>query len=126
MYLLGYDIGSSTIKVALIQMDTKAVVDVVQYPDTSMDMISRKSGWAEQQPEVWWQDFCFATRKLLQSNQVKANQINGIGISYQMHGLVLIDSDKQVLRPAIIWCDSRAVPIGKQAFHEMGEIWKIC
>ena len=119
MYLLGYDIGSSTIKAAVINTDTNETVDVVQYPETEMDMISRQSGWAEQQPEVWWQDFTYATRKLISKNNIDVREIRGIGIGYQMHGLVLIDRDHHVLRPSIVWCDSRAVSIGKKAFQEL-------
>ncbi|MBI1227739.1 MAG: carbohydrate kinase [Bacteroidetes bacterium] len=121
MYLLGYDIGSSTIKAALVNANTHQVVGLTHYPDQEMDMISRQRGWAEQQPEVWWQDLCVATQRLLAKTKVKASEIKGIGIAYQMHGLVLIDKEQQVLRPSIIWCDSRAVAIGQQAFHEMGE-----
>ncbi|MBK8566495.1 MAG: carbohydrate kinase [Saprospiraceae bacterium] len=121
MYLLGYDIGSSTIKAALLDAKTHKVLGLTHYPDQEMDMISRQRGWAEQQPEVWWQHFCAATQRLLATTQVDPKKIEGIGISYQMHGLVLIDREMQVLRPSIIWCDSRAVSIGQQAFDELGE-----
>ena len=121
MYLLGYDIGSSTIKAAIINAETNETIDVVQYPEVEMDMISRQSGWAEQQPEVWWQDLAYATRKLISKNRIDVRAIRGIGIGYQMHGLVLIDKGHRVLRPSIIWCDSRAVTIGKKAFKEIGE-----
>ncbi len=121
MYLLGYDIGSSTIKVALVNAITHEVVGIEQYPKQEMDLVSRQIGWAEQQPEVWWQHLCMATRKLIHTAQVDPKQIKGIGIAYQMHGLVLVDKDLQVLRPSIIWCDSRAASIGKQAFHDLGE-----
>ncbi len=121
MYLLGYDIGSSTIKAALVRADNQQTVALTHYPDQEMDMLARQSGWAEQQPEVWWEGFCLATRRLLEKTGVSPNEIKGIGIGYQMHGLVLIDKEQQVLRPAIIWCDSRAVAIGQQAFVEMGE-----
>ncbi|UXX79835.1 FGGY family carbohydrate kinase [Reichenbachiella carrageenanivorans] len=121
MYLLGYDIGSSSIKTALVDARSNKTVAVVQYPESSMDIIARQSGWAEQQPELWWQNVCMATQKLLAKCSVDPREIKGIGISYQMHGLVLIDKNKQVLRPSIIWCDSRAVPIGQQAFKALGE-----
>lgn len=121
MYLLGYDIGSSTIKAALVRIDTQETVALTQYPDQEMDMLARHGGWAEQQPEVWWQHFCVATQRLLDKADISKEDIKGIGIAYQMHGLVLIDKEQQVLRPAIIWCDSRAVAIGKQAFQEIGE-----
>ncbi|HMQ46567.1 MAG TPA: FGGY family carbohydrate kinase [Saprospiraceae bacterium] len=121
MYLLGYDIGSSKIKVALIRADNFQVIGVIQYPEQDMDMISRQRGWAEQQPEVWWQDFCTATQHLLDQFDIQPHRIKGIGIAYQMHGLVLIDKEQQVLRPSIIWCDSRAVAIGQKAFNDLGE-----
>ncbi len=121
MYLIGYDIGSSSIKAALFDATSNETVAIVQYPDSEMDMISRQSGWAEQQPEVWWQDFMLATRKLFAEANVKSEDVKGIGISYQMHGLVIIDKDHHVLRPSIIWCDSRGVEIGKKAFEELGQ-----
>jgi xylulokinase len=121
MYLLGFDIGSSSIKAALVDAQSQKPVKVVQYPETEMDIISRQTGWAEQQPEIWWDNVCHATRKLLELSGVDPNDIKSIGIAYQMHGLVLIDSDHRVLRPSIIWCDSRAVEIGQQAFEQLGE-----
>ncbi|KAA3629874.1 MAG: carbohydrate kinase [Bacteroidetes bacterium] len=120
MYLIGYDIGSSTIKAALVEASTQEVVSIVQYPGNDMDMISRQIGWAEQQPEIWWQNLCIATRMLIDQSGVKAEDIKGIGLAYQMHGLVLVDKEKRVLRPSIIWCDSRAASIGKQAFEDLG------
>ena len=123
MLLLGCDIGSSAIKVALVDGQTQETLATAQYPENEMDIISRQSGWAEQQPQVWWQDFCFATRKLLSSTKVDPKDIKGIGISYQMHGLVLIDHEQHALRPSIIWCDSRAVSIGERAFNEIGQTW---
>ena len=120
MYLLGYDIGSSTIKTALIDAQSHRVISVLQYPSQGMDMISRQIGWAEQQPEVWWQNLCISTQKIIAQTKVNPKDIKGIGIAYQMHGLVLIDKDLQVLRPSIIWCDSRSASIGKQAFNDLG------
>ena len=121
MYLIGYDIGSSSIKAALVDADTQFPIDVIQFPDSEMDMISRQSGWAEQQPEIWWRNLCLATKQLLKRNNISSKQIKAVGISYQMHGLVLVDEKMQVLRPAIIWCDSRAVSIGHDAFKAVGE-----
>ncbi len=121
MYLLGYDIGSSSIKTALVSADTKKVIDIVQYPEIEMDMISRQKGWAEQQPELWWRYLCLGTKKIIEKNKIKSSDILSVGISYQMHGLVVVDKDQQVLRPSIIWCDSRAVSIGDQAFHALGQ-----
>lgn len=120
MYLLGYDIGSSTIKVSLVEAASRRIVGLEQSPEEEMDMISRQRGWAEQQPEGWWLHCCRATRRLLAKTGIDPKLINGIGVAYQMHGLVLVDENQEVLRPAIIWCDSRAVPIGEQAFQEMG------
>ena len=121
MYLIGYDIGSSSIKVALVDANSGETVSVVQAPESEMDIIARESGWAEQQPEIWWNHLCVATKKLLDSTNIDPELIRGVGIAYQMHGLVLVDKKQQVLRPAIIWCDSRAVAIGDQAFQELGE-----
>lgn len=120
MYLLGYDIGSSSIKAALVHADMGQPVSVVQSPATEMAMLALQPGWAEQHPETWWNHCCRATQKLLQETGVNPAEIKGIGISYQMHGLVLVDKDQQVLRPSIIWCDSRAVAIGNQAFAALG------
>jgi xylulokinase len=120
MYLLGYDIGSSSIKAALVESESKSTIKRVQSPNTEMEIIAHQAGWAEQDPEVWWQNLCQATRMLLQSTDVDPHDIKGIGISYQMHGLVMVDKDQQVLRPSIIWCDSRAVEIGEQAFNDLG------
>lgn len=120
MYLIGYDVGSSSIKAGLVETNTGKQVAVVSYPEREMDMLSRQSGWAEQQPENWWQNLVTATRKLLTETKVHPSDIKAIGISYQMHGLVLVDEHQRVLRPSIIWCDSRAVSIGDKAFEAMG------
>lgn len=123
MYLIGYDIGSAILKAVLIEASNHRVVAIESYPEdgSEMDIISRQNGWAEQQPEVWWHNLCILTKRLVRNAKVKPADIKAIGISYQMHGLVLIDQEKAVLRPAIIWCDSRAVAIGNQAFLQMGE-----
>jgi xylulokinase len=118
--LLGYDLGSSSIKATLIRATTGEVVGSATYPKQEMPMISKKQGWAEQKPEDWWKNIKNATQELLLKTRVSKEDIKAIGISYQMHGLVLIDKDQNVLRPSIIWCDSRAVDFGKQAFHDLG------
>ncbi len=120
MYLLGYDIGSSSIKAALVESESNTVVAFAQYPETEMEIISHQAGWAEQHPEIWWENLCQATRKLLQSTNIDPHEISGVGIAYQMHGLVLVDKDQKVLRPSIIWCDSRAVQIGDKAYNDLG------
>jgi len=121
MYLLGFDLGSSSIKAALVKADTGKTVAVAQYPAVEMEMIAKHPGWAEQNPEIWWENTCQATKKLLSQVDIETSQIQSIGIAYQMHGLVLIDKNQKVLRPSIIWCDSRAVEIGNQAFQDLGE-----
>lgn len=120
MYLLGFDIGSSSIKAALVEAQTGAAVGVVQYPDTEMSMTAVQPGWAEQDPDMWWDCVCKATQKLLSQTGVQPADIQGIGIAYQMHGLVVVDKDHKPLRPSIIWCDSRAVEIGNHAFDALG------
>ena len=121
MYLLGYDIGSSSIKAALIDAHSGETIEVVQHPELELDIISRKAGWAEQHPEIWWENLCKATKLLLEKTGIQPESIQSIGIAYQMHGLVVVDKDQHVLRPSIIWCDSRAVEIGNEAFKEIGE-----
>ena len=121
MYLIGYDIGSSSIKAALVEAQSGRAVAVVQSPETEMEMLAAQSGWAEQHPETWWNNLCLATQKLLAQTGIDSSLIKGIGIAYQMHGLVLVDKNHNVLRPAIIWCDSRAVQIGEEAFDSLGE-----
>lgn len=121
MYLLGYDIGSSSIKAGLVRIASGDTVGIAQFPDSEMHIAAPQPNWAEQDPEIWWDYVCKVTQKLLQQTNVAASDILAIGISYQMHGLVLVDEQQKVLRPAIIWCDSRAVEIGNQAFAEIGE-----
>ena len=121
LLLLGYDLGSSSIKVALVNATDGSVLGTAQHPENEMTISSPQPDWAEQNPEDWWEAACAATQKLLTKTQVSPSQIAAIGIAYQMHGLVLLDKNGQVLRPAIIWCDSRAVDIGNQAFAALGE-----
>ncbi len=120
MYYIGYDIGSSSIKAALVRTDTGERVALVSEPAEEMGMLALKNGWAEQDPDLWWQHICTATRSLLVERKIRPEAITGIGISYQMHGLVVVDADGKPLRNAIIWCDSRAVDIGQKAFEELG------
>lgn len=123
VYFLGYDLGSSSVKASLIEADTGKLVASAVSPDVEMEIISPQKGWAEQHPEIWWENVIKATHKLLKNTQVDATHIQAIGISYQMHGLVLVDKHQQVLRPSIIWCDSRAVSIGEDAYRKLGEIY---
>lgn len=119
-YTIGYDIGSSSIKAALVEKDSGKVVSVVQEPDAEMDMNAPNPGWAEQHPDDWWKHVCAATLRLIKENDINPEQIVSIGIAYQMHGLVLVDSTGQPLRKSIIWCDSRAVEIGEKAYEQLG------
>ena len=121
MYLLGYDIGSSSVKACIVEAETGKCVASTFFPKSEAPIISKQSGWAEQNPEDWWQYLKSATGEVLATSHIDSTDIRAIGISYQMHGLVCVDSDQQVVRPAIIWCDSRAVPYGEKAFRELGE-----
>lgn len=120
-YLLGIDLGSSYIKASIIDADSGKVVGFGSSPETEMPIASPKAGWAEQEPEQWWSNTVRAVSDAVAKLPEAANSISAIGISYQMHGLVVVDRAQQVLRPAIIWCDSRAVQIGEQAFKKLGE-----
>ncbi len=121
MYLLGYDIGSSSVKASLVNAETGKTVASDFYPKTEAEIIAVKAGWAEQRPQQWWDCLKHATASIMASSGIDPKEIKAIGISYQMHGLVLVDKDKQPLRPAIIWCDSRGVPYGEKAFGALGE-----
>ena len=123
MYLLGYDIGSSSVKASLVDALSGKCAASAFYPKNEAPIISPKSGWAEQDPEMWWENLCHVTRDVLAQISCEPSQIKAIGISYQMHGLVCVDKDMNVLRPSIIWCDSRAVSIGQKAFDSMGREW---
>lgn len=121
MYLIGYDIGSSSIKAALVNIKSGKAIHIVKSPSRELKMITEQTGWAEQKPSVWWSHVCRATKQILKKSGVSPKKIKGVGISYQMHGLVLVDDKKEVLRPSIIWCDSRATGIGSKAFTSIGK-----
>jgi xylulokinase len=121
MYYLGYDIGSSSIKIALVEAATGEKIVALHEPQDEMDIIAIHKEWAEQDPEIWWEHICVGTKRVLKQANIDASKIVGIGISYQMHGLVVVDAVGNSLRNAIIWCDSRAVEIGDSAFAELGE-----
>lgn len=120
-YLLGYDIGSSSVKASLVSIESGKSVASAFYPDSEAPMKALNPGWAEQEPEDWWKYLKSATAKVMEVSGAKDSDIEAIGISYQMHGLVCVDRNGKVLRPAIIWCDSRAVPYGEKAFREIGK-----
>ena len=121
MYSLGLDIGSSSIKAVLIDRFSGKEIASTANPKSEMSIESRHSDWAEQDPEVWWKHVCTSIKELLRDTSIDSKEISSIGIAYQMHGLVLIDSGHNVLRPSIIWCDSRAVSIGEHALVALGE-----
>jgi xylulokinase len=121
MYAIGYDIGSSFIKGSILDAEHGNVIASASYPDKEMSMQSPVRGWAEQDPEMWWKAVEGVTRILASQSKVSLQEIRAIGISYQMHGLVLVDRDGVPLRPSIIWCDSRATEIGRDAFSAIGE-----
>jgi len=121
LYSIGYDIGSSSIKCSILDIEKGKAIIQGYYPEQEMQINSPKPGWAEQNPETWWEYVKILTRQLIQKANIDAQLIKSIGISYQMHGLVVVDKNKNVLRPSIIWCDSRAVEIGNNAFQKIGE-----
>ena len=119
-YLLGFDVGSSSVKASLVNADSGKCVSSAFFPEKEAPIKAVKAGWAEQEPDSWWQYAKQALQKIMAEAQVKADEIAAIGISYQMHGLVCVDKELKPLRPVIIWCDSRAVPYGERAFNDLG------
>lgn len=119
-YLLGFDVGSSSVKASLVDSDSGVCVASAFYPEKEAPIIAVKSGWAEQNPQMWWDNAKLSLKKVMADSSVKGEDIKAIGISYQMHGLVCVDKNQNVLRPSIIWCDSRAVPYGEKAFENIG------
>jgi len=121
MQLLGIDLGSSSIKVSVIDAETGNCLSSATYPEKEMSIKAEQPGWAEQDPEIWWKNVTIAIKQVLKHPLVITDTIEAIGISYQMHGLVLVDKHYKIVRPSIIWCDSRAVDYGKKAFSEIGK-----
>ncbi|HHU97423.1 MAG: FGGY family carbohydrate kinase [Bacteroidota bacterium] len=121
MYVLGYDIGSSSVKASLIEIKTGEIAASDYFPKAEMPMHAEQPGWAEQDPAMWWENLKLAHASVMQQSGAKPEQVKAIGISWQMHGLVMVDENHKVLRPAVIWCDSRAVPYGEKAFQAIGE-----
>ena len=119
-YLLGLDVGSSSVKASLVNADSGACVASAFYPEKEAPIKAVKAGWAEQDPQMWWDNAKLSLQKVMSDASVKGEDIKAIGISYQMHGLVCVDKDMNVLRPSIIWCDSRAVPYGEKALESIG------
>ena len=120
MLLLGYDIGTSSVKASLVDAQTGQTVASAQYPDSEASIIAKQPGWAEQEPEMWWDELKQATARVATKAGGSLADVKAIGISYQMHGLVCVDKEGKPLRPSIIWCDGRAVPYGNKAFDAIG------
>jgi xylulokinase len=119
-YLLGFDVGSSSVKASLVSADSGKCVSSAFFPEKEAPITAVKAGWAEQDPQMWWDNAKLALKKIMTEAGATADEVKAIGISYQMHGLVCVDRNLEVLRPSIIWCDSRAVPYGEKAFNELG------
>ena len=117
---MGFDIGSSSVKASLVNADSGECVASAFYPEKEAPIKAVKAGWAEQDPQMWWDNAKLSLQKVMSDASVKGEDIKAIGISYQMHGLVCVDKDMNVLRPSIIWCDSRAVPYGEKALESIG------
>ena len=120
MYTLGIDVGSSSVKVSLLKLSDGSCPASAFYPKEELPMIAVKNGWAEQEPVQWWENMKSALKDVLANAKIDKKAIKAIGISYQMHGLVALDKDGEVIRPSIIWSDSRAVEIGDRAFADLG------
>jgi xylulokinase len=121
MLLLGIDLGTSSVKVSVVDAETQQWIASAQYPEHEVAITSLKTGWAEQSPETWWQNIKEAIKKLNATGKFNPKDVAAIGIAYQMHGLVLVDKQQKVLRDSIIWADSRAVELGNNAFEKIGE-----
>jgi xylulokinase len=119
--LIGYDIGSSSVKATLLDADTGKVVTSEGLPKVEMTISAPQKDWAEQDPDMWWKYIVDTTHAIVKSGNIQKGELKAIGISYQMHGLVCVDKNYKVIRPSIIWCDSRAVGLGNKAFQELGE-----
>ena len=119
-YLLGFDVGSSSVKASLVNADSGKCVASAFFPEKEAPIMAVKAGWAEQEPESWWEYAKLSLKKIMADAGASAEDVKAIGISYQMHGLVCVDKNLKALRPSIIWCDSRAVPYGEKAFRDLG------
>lgn len=120
MLLLGIDLGTSSIKVSVLDAQTNRRITSTQYPETEAAILSEQQGWAEQDPRTWWSYTKSAIQKLNNSGLYNPKNIGAIGIAYQMHGLVIVDKHLDPIRNAIIWCDSRAVELGNTAIADLG------
>ena len=119
-YLLGFDVGSSSVKASLVDAETGQMAATAFFPEKEAPIKAVKAGWAEQDPEMWWMNAKLSLKKIMADAGATGEDIKAIGISYQMHGLVCVDKNHNALRDSIIWCDSRAVPYGERAFNDLG------
>ena len=119
-YLLGFDVGSSSVKASLVDAETGQMAATAFFPEKEAPIKAVKAGWAEQDPEMWWMNAKLSLKKIMADTGATGEDIKAIGISYQMHGLVCVDKNHNALRDSIIWCDSRAVPYGDKAFNDLG------
>ena len=119
-YLLGFDVGSSSVKASLVDAETGQMAATAFFPEKESPIKAVKAGWAEQDPEMWWMNAKLSLKKIMADAGATGEDIKAIGISYQMHGLVCVDKNHNALRDSIIWCDSRAVPYGDKAFNDLG------
>lgn len=119
-YLLGFDVGSSSVKASLVDAETGQMAATAFFPEKEAPIKAVKAGWAEQDPEMWWMNAKLSLKKIMADAGAIGEDIKAIGISYQMHGLVCVDKNHNALRDSIIWCDSRAVPYGERAFNDLG------
>lgn len=120
MLLLGIDLGSSSVKVSVLDGESGRALSTAAYPPSEMEISAPKAGWAEQDPELWWKNFRIALEAALAPLGNRKREIGAVGIAYQMHGLVAVDKEMKPVRPSIIWCDSRAVATGERAFDKLG------
>ncbi len=120
-YLLGIDVGSSSVKAAILDANSGTCAGSAFYPKEEQIITAPKAGFAEQDPQIWYSAACDAVKDALHESSAKPEDIKAIGVAYQMHGLVCVDSNLEILRPSIIWCDSRAISYGENAFHSIGK-----
>lgn len=118
MYSLGIDVGTSSVKVSLLDIETGTCVASATNPKVEAPIKALCKGWAEQDPDSWWNYLCDGVREIAASRSMA--DVRSIGITYQMHGLVCVDKDCRPVRDAIIWCDSRAIETGAKALEEIG------
>lgn len=109
-YLIGIDIGTSGTKTVLFDENGNVIGSSLK----EYDIIQKNIGWAEQRPESWWNATKESLKEIVHKTHIETTQIKGIGLSGQMHGLVLLDKDRNVLRDSIIWCDNRTTEEVKQ------------